>query len=380
MKIAVATTTRADWGLLLPLLRELRNRGHEPQIIAGNMHLLPEFGNTIDEILQYGFEPAAVVPAKGTPAKTLAATVEGFSAALEKIAPEALVVLGDRYETLGAASAALLAGVPIVHIAGGSVSEGAIDDSIRNAITKLASLHLVETDMSRQRVIQMGEDPSTVITVGAAGVWNALNIPLMTRSELSGSLSFVLPETFIVATLHPTTRSTVPPSAQMKNFIEGLEQSLKEFPGLGVIFTYPNNDSDPEPLIAQIREFGVRHPGRVCIVPSLGVRRYLSAVALSAGVVGNSSSGIVETASLGVPTLNVGSRQNGREAPPSVINCPDTPHGIALGMHRLLSPSTQEHARLKMNPYFRADSPRLMADAILKFDFHPFPSKKFYSL
>lgn len=378
--IAVATTTRADWGLLLPLLRELRQRGHEPAIIAANMHLLPEYGNTIDEIRASGFEPVAKVPAKGDPARTLSATIEGFTEALRKIKPKALVLLGDRFETLGAASAALLAGVPIVHIAGGTISEGAIDDSIRHAITKLASLHLVETEQCRHRVIQMGEDPTTVFTVGAAGVWNALNVDRMSREELSKSLNFVLPDRFIVATLHPCTRSEIPAVEQMENFIKGLEQSLKEFPGLGIIFTYPNNDSDPKPLIEQIKTFAARHPGQVLAVPSLGMRRYLSAVALSVGVVGNSSSGIVETASLGVPTLNVGLRQEGREAPPSVLNTPATPLGVSIGIQSLMRPSTQEQARLKFNPYYRNGTPKLMADAIMKFDFHAYPRKKFYNL
>ncbi|MBD5227271.1 MAG: UDP-N-acetylglucosamine 2-epimerase (hydrolyzing) [Bacteroides sp.] len=378
--IAVATTTRADWGLLLPLLRELRERGHEPAVIAANMHLLPEYGNTIDEIRASGFEPVAKVPAKSDPARTLSTTIEGFTDVLRNLKPDALVLLGDRFETLGAASAALLAGVPIVHIAGGTISEGAIDDSIRHAITKLSSLHLVETEQCRHRVIQMGEDPSTVFTVGAAGVWNALNTKLMTREELAKSLGWVIPENFIVATLHPCTRSATPAPEQMENFIKGLEQSLKEFPGMGIIFTFPNNDSDPKPLIEQIKAFASRHPGQVLAVPSLGMHRYLSAVALSKGVVGNSSSGIVETASLGVPTLNVGVRQEGREAPPSVLNTPATPLGVSIGIQSMMRPVTQEQARLKFNPYFRHGTPKLMADAILKFDFHAYPRKKFYNL
>lgn len=378
--IAVATTSRADWGLLLPLLRELRKRGQEPAVIAANMHLLPEYGNTIEEIRSSGFEPVALVPAKSDPSRTLSTTIEGFTDALRKIKPKALVLLGDRFETLGAASAALLAGVPIVHIAGGTISEGAIDDSVRHAITKMASLHLVETEQCRHRVIQMGEDPSTVFTVGAAGVWNALNVPLMSRKELAESLGVILPERFLVATLHPTTRCATPPADQMARFLEGLEQALREHPGLGIIITYPNNDSDPRPLIDQIKAFAARHPGQVIAVPSLGMRRYLSAVALSEGVVGNSSSGIVETASLGVPTLNVGERQQGREAPPSVINTPATPLGVSIGIQSLLRPSTQEQARLKFNPYYRNGTPVLMADAIEKFTFEPYPRKQFYNL
>lgn len=197
MKICIATSTRADWGLLSPLAAELRRRpGVELQILATNMHLMPEYGMTVDEIERQGFVVSARVPmplegqGEAARVRAMAACMDGTAQALRRLAPDMLVILGDRYEMLAIASAATVMTIPIAHIAGGEVSEGAIDDNIRHAITKLSALHFTATEPYRRRVIQMGEDPARVVNAGALGVWNILNQPLMTLPELEANLGF----------------------------------------------------------------------------------------------------------------------------------------------------------------------------------------------
>ena len=246
MKIAIATSTRADWGLLLPLARELASRDHDISVLATGMHLMPSLGHTVDEIAACGFDPLRI-HAEGDMAHSAAAALTGFAGALSSLQPDCLVLLGDRFEMLGVAAAALSLGIPIAHIAGGTASEGALDDSVRHAITKMASLHLVETDLCRRRVVQMGEDPAKILTCGAPGVWNALNVPLMSRAELEGSLGASLPPHFFVATLHPATLEAASPLKRMQDFLDGIGDFMLSNPDYGVILTYPNNDVDPAP-------------------------------------------------------------------------------------------------------------------------------------
>ncbi len=312
MKICIATSTRADWGLLSPLAAELRRRpGVELQILATNMHLMPEYGMTVDEIERQGFVVSARVPmplegqGEAARVRAMAECMDGTAQALRRLAPDMLVILGDRYEMLAIASAATVMTIPIAHIAGGEVSEGAIDDNIRHAITKLSALHFTATEPYRRRVIQMGEDPARVVNAGALGVWNILNQPLMTLPELEANLGFKFaPGRTVVATFHPVTRAN--------ESIGPMLDALDAIPGLRAIITYPNNDAGSEPIIERIRAFAAERPDSILVVKSLGMIRYLSAVRYAAAVVGNSSSGIVEVPSLGVPTVDIGTRQIGR--------------------------------------------------------------------
>lgn len=373
MRIAVATSTRADWGLLSPLAEELRQRGHQVEVMATNMHLDARCGMTVTEIEADGFSPVRI-PASGTPAEVAADVLRGFGNYFATNNFDAIIILGDRYEMLSAASAALLAGIPIVHIAGGAVSEGAFDDGFRHAITKLSMLHLAETDEYAARIIHMGEDPQRVITTGAIGIHNILNTKLLSREELDSSLNFTLGENAILVTLHAATLSPLPAEEQMGNLIAALEY----FTELRIIFSYPNNDVDPAPLISQIERLAVAHPDRVLAIPSLGRLRYLSALQYVKAVVGNSSSGLVEVPSMHIPTLDIGCRQNGRLHGPSVVRCGETVEEIREGIERVLSPEQQEIARTAYNPYARPETLRRMADAIEYFNFTPYPVKKFY--
>ncbi len=363
--IAIATSTRADWGLLSPLVEEMKRRGIEYRVLASNMHLIPKMGMTIEDIRKTVDNPIELPTAASNISETLAKSTQMYGEWFATNHPDAVVILGDRYEMLGVASAATINGIPIIHIAGGTVSEGAMDNAIRNAISQLASLHLTETEKCADRLEKMGVNREDIVVTGAIGVWNALNVPLMTRDELEESLERKLPEKFFVGTLHAATLDTMTPEKQMEEFLAGIEAYMEVRPGYGAILTYPNNDTDPAPLIAQLRDFEESHPESIIVVPSLGMRRYLSAVALSEGAIGNSSSGIVEVASLGVPTLDVGIRQNGRERAVSVIHCDATRGAVLTALSVITTKMIKEIAAKKSNPYFQPNTPAVMADAIL---------------
>ena len=362
--IAIATSTRADWGLLTPLAATLAAGGADIRILASNMHLMPEMGMTVEEIEAAGYAPVRLATAGVDPTATFADTALAYGRWFADHRPRCVVILGDRYEMLAVASAAMLNAVPVVHIAGGTVSEGAIDNAVRNAITQLSSLHLAETELCARRLLAMGIAEDRVVVTGALGVWNALNVPLLTADQLWESLGKRLPDKFFVATLHAATLADVTPSRQMEEFLAGLDSFFVERDDFGVILTYPNNDTDPAPLIARLKEFAALHEARTVLVPSLGMRRYLSAVSLSQGVVGNSSSGVVEVASLGVPTLDIGIRQQGRERAASVFHCGWTRSEILEGLRRITSLEARAIAATRSNPYARPDTPRLMAAAI----------------
>lgn len=381
-KIAIVTGTRADWGLLSPVARALAARGDcDVQIVATNMHLDRRRGYTIDEIRADGFDIAATV-AMNTGGETAAECVfamgecmRGMAVALQHLQPDIAVILGDRYEMLAAASAAAVMRIPIVHIAGGEVSEGAFDDNIRHAITKLSALHLTATEPYRQRVIQMGEHPDRVINTGALGVHNILATRLMSERELEDSLGFkLLPGTLLV-TFHPATMDTVSADIRFGQLLTALART-----GAPVLFTYPNNDPEGQRLIDMIENFVAGHPGQTHAVPSLGRTRYLSALQFVAAVVGNSSSGIVEVPSMHIPTVDIGIRQRGRIAAGSVIHCGDSANDIAAAIDRAISPQAREAARVTVNPYYRPDTLRLVTEAIAGTPLHTLSHKQFHDL
>ncbi len=372
---AIATSTRADWGLLSPLAKSLRDYGFDITVIATNMHLLEETGMTVREIEADGFDPVRV-PVSGRPDEIAAGVLTGFSDVFSASGFDAVIILGDRYEMVSAAMAAVLARIPIVHIAGGAVSYGAFDDCFRHAITKMAALHLTETDEYRRRIIQMGEHPSTVVTTGAIGVHNILNIPLMSREELEQSLGFELGDNTLLVTMHAATLSSLSPSKQL----DALLRALHSVPDRRILFTYPNNDTDISKMVALIEGYAMLHPDRVHVVPSLGRVRYLSALQYVEAVVGNSSSGLVEVPSAGIPTLDIGHRQDGRAHGPSVVRCGETAEEIEEGLRKALSPEQKAIATRRENPYAKPDTLRLMTKAIAEADLSPRMQKKFYDL
>lgn len=368
--VCIATGTRADWGLLRPVAEGLRDGGRvDTAILATNMHLSERYGHTADEITAAGFEIAARVPMRDETdteagrARAMAECLAGTADALERLRPDAIVILGDRYEMLAVASAAQLMRVPIVHIAGGEVSLGAVDDSIRHAITKLASLHLTATEDYRRRVIQMGEQPGRVINTGAIGVWNLGNRPLMSRDALEADLGIAPGRPFAVATFHPATLDPADPADRCRAMLDALDR----FPELHVVLTYPNNDARSAGIIAAIEAWAAARPDRVSLRKSLGMTRYLSAITHAAAVVGNSSSGLVEVPSAGTPTVDIGVRQKGRTAGPSVIHCGDSADVIAAAVARALSPEMQALAARRENPYGRPGTRDAMVEAVTAF-------------
>ncbi len=369
MVLAIATGTRADWGLLSPLATELRNNGFQLRIWATNMHANPSFGNSLDEIAADGFQPQLIGRYEGEADKILASNIVDFGKAMDKDKPNTIIILGDRIEMLGVASAAMLRDLPIIHIAGGTVSEGAVDNVIRDSITRMASLHLTETEGTASRLHSIGVPGERVHICGGLGIYNALNRKLMTRVELSENLDFDLGKRLLVGTLHAATRPVEgeEPLQAMHSMLAALGDWLQEDSGNRIILTWPNNDVDPTPQIEALEDFKAHFPVQVKVVPSLGALRYLSAVKLSCGVVGNSSSGLVEVPSLGVPTLDIGSRQKGRECGPSVIHCAPDKDSITRGLKHILSPDFQAFAKTAPNPYARPETPRLMVEAISDF-------------
>lgn len=383
MKLCFATSTRADWGLLSPVARAMSAEPDvQVQILATNMHLMAEYGHSADEITADGFAIDAAVPmelkgeGEAARVRAMAQCMAGTADALERLRPDALVVLGDRYEMLAVASAAAVMRVPVIHIAGGEVSQGAVDDDIRHAITKLSALHLTATEPYRRRVVQMGEEPGRVVNTGAIGVWNIMNRPLMSRAELEASLGFGLDGPLAVVTYHPATLGDADPAACFAELLAALD----EHPELRCIITYPNNDAGADGLIPLIRAYAEARPGRVLAVPSLGARRYLSVLQYAAVVVGNSSSGIVEVPSTGTVTVDVGIRQQGRLCGPSVLHCGEGRAAISEAIGRALSPEMQAVAARRDNPYARPDTLRVMTDAIGAFLRDMPPHKHFYDL
>lgn len=382
-KVCIITGTRAEWGLLSGVARNLLSRPDtELQIVATNMHLDPAYGMTLNEITSGGFRVdsrVAMPRTDGTPTSTvraMAACMAGMAGALEELAPDVAVILGDRTEMLAAASACAVCGVPIVHLHGGEATEGAIDDAMRHAITKLSALHLTSTEDYRKRVIQMGEDPSHVINAGALGVHNALSVEPMTKEELEKSIGFALDRRTILVTFHPATLDPGDPADHFASLLSAIDSTE----GVRVLFTYPNNDSRGHRLIAMIGKYVSAHPGTAAAVPSLGMRRYLSALRHVGAVVGNSSSGIIEVPSLGIPTVDIGMRQRGRTAAESVIHCGDSAGEIAAAIDLALSDEMQQKAKSVANPYYNPDTLRIVTDAIALTPLEELRVKKFHDI
>lgn len=373
-KIAIVTSTRADWGLLHPLVKQLEDDGHRPLIIATYAHLFPEMGDTIQELVEDGYPPTMSVPTRRKADEAVADAVTGFTKAFRFLKPSLVVILGDRLEMMGVATAALLSGIPIAHIAGGTVSEGAFDDSIRNAISQMATLHFPETEKGRKRLILMGAKPEYTVSAGALGVFNSLAVEHIPLNELEAFLDFKLGPQYLLGTFHPATRaagcpkdSAMDPIQQMKIWIEGLKQALTENPDLKMLLTFPNTDTDATPLLSLLFTFEAAFRERVKVVSSLGRVRYLNAARHAAVVAGNSSSGIVEIPSVEVPVIDVGTRQQGRQRSKAVIHCNLDAAEIAHAISQALTPDARQHARKYPNPYYKADTPKIMAEGILKF-------------
>ena len=379
-KICVVTGSRAEYGLLSGLMRAIKeDSGLELQVIATNMHLSPEFGLTYRNIEEDGFfinkkvEMLLSSDTANATAKSVGLGFIGFADAYEDLKPDMIVVLGDRYEIISAVSTALFYKIPVAHLHGGEITEGAYDDCIRHSITKMSHLHFTSTEEYRQRVIQLGEDPNRVFNVGAPGIENIKKVPLMSKEELEASLDgFIFGDKALLVTYHPVTLENSTAEEQIKNLLDALE----EYPEYKVIFTLPNSDTDGRVIIKLINEYVAKHSDRAVAHPSLGLRRYLSALQFVKAVVGNSSSGIIEVPSFGIPTLNIGDRQRGRLAADSVVNCGTSKEDIMAGLEQVLN---AEHKEIH-NPYEGKNTTADILQVLKTYPLDGLIQKSFYNL
>lgn len=351
-RIAVLTATRAEYGILRPLIERIyADRDLELSLLVTGAHLSAEFGNTYQEILDDGFPIAVKIPILETGdsaaavSKTMANALGAFGGYFEENRADMLVVLGDRYETIAVCLAAMNARIPIAHLHGGEITEGAVDDAIRHAITKLSYLHFPSTQAYAERIIQLGESPDRVFPVGAMGVENIKKVPLLSREELEASIGFSLEDAYAVVTFHPVTLEDGSAESQFR----ALSDALDDF-DMRYIITKANADAGGRIINRMIDQYAQTHDN-VYAASSLGMRRYLSAVKYSTMVIGNSSSGIIEAPSFQVPTVNIGDRQRGRTAAASVIHCKADREEIRKAMEEAAVMKRRLEKEPVQNPY-----------------------------
>ncbi len=382
-RICVVTGTRAEYGLLRPLLCRIKaDTGLELCLIVTGMHLSPAFGLTFQEIEQDGFtayernEMLLSSDTKNGVAKSAGLGMIGFSDIYARVRPDMVVLLGDRYEIFSAAAAAMLHTIPIAHIHGGEVTEGAVDESIRHAITKMSTLHFTATERYRQRVIQMGEQPDRVYCVGALGIENSKTQKLLDREQLEESIGFSLDRSFVLVTFHPATWEKTSAIVQFDNLLKALSALPYR-----VIFTKANADAQGYVINKMIDEYTKARSEDTAVFTSLGMIRYLSALRLCRMVIGNSSSGIIEAPSFHVPTVNIGTRQQGRVKAVSVIDCGNSTEEILAAVRQAEDMYRQGQLESCVNPYEGKQTSREIYEKIVTYvECNGGVAKRFYDL
>ena len=366
-KICVVTGTRAEYGLLHRLLLILKNDPQiELQLVVTGSHLSPSHGMTVNEIENDGFVPVAKLSvdlsddSKLATVKATADVTSQIAETLSSLAPDVVVLLGDRYEILATAQAALILGIPVAHIHGGEITSGAFDDSIRHAITKMSSLHFVAAEEYARRVMQLGEQPSSVFNVGSLGVENVLASKLLSKSDLSKALNVELESPILLVTYHPTTRSTLSETEEIDQVLSALEN----FSYCTIVFTGVNADPGNAEVSTQIAKFVQRDTRLRSLHASLGQNNYLSLLNLCDVVIGNSSSGIIEAPAFGKPTVNIGNRQDGRLRADSIIDVSVTKQEIQTAIETALSPTWRERCAKTVSSYKSSNTAQLIADTL----------------
>lgn len=367
-KVTIFTGSRSEYGLLKWLIQDIHNDNDlNLQLMVSGSHLSIEFGRTIDEIKHDGFRINEKVEmllssdtAVGT-AKSLGLGVIGYADALKRLSPDIIIILGDRFEALAVAQTAMILRIPILHIHGGEITEGAYDDSIRHAITKMSTYHATSSNEHKKRVIQLGEDPKRVFNVGALGLECLKRDKFLSLTELSKSLNFKLQKPFLIFTYHSETLISNRSLIGCANALKALDY----FQDLQVLITYPNQDDGGRKIINLLKDYQNKNTDRVAIFKSLGQLRYLSALRHSAGIIGNSSSGIIEAPSLKIPTINIGNRQKGRLAAKSVTHVKQNVQAIKNAIKDIL-----DNGQFKnfSNPYSSGSSSRKIISIIKKAD------------
>jgi UDP-hydrolysing UDP-N-acetyl-D-glucosamine 2-epimerase len=365
-RIAVFTSTRAEYGLLSPLMREIVSRSRLTlQVIVSGTHLSPQHGMTYREIEADGFSIDAKVDtllsgdSPVASSKAAALTMMGIAEALDRLRPDALVLLGDRYELLAAAQASVLSRVPIAHVHGGETTEGAIDELIRHAITKLAHLHFPAAESYAQRLRQMGESHERIWTVGAPALDNIAALDIVPREELERYIGLELKRPSFLVTYHPVTTREDSGLRAMQSLLTALDEC-----NATVVVTGTNADPGASAIRHALERFAAQRRGRVALVESLGARRYLSLMSQVDAVVGNSSSGLLEAPAVGVASVDIGSRQRGRLRAPSVIHCDEDADAIRAALAMSLSIEHRELSARRETPYGRPGAARRIVDVL----------------
>ena len=368
--VTVVTGTRADYGLLRELLFRLRdNDSIKLDLVVTGSHLSNLFGSTREEIIKDGFSEHTCIPlpieddTKSGMARTTGVAVEKFADYFAEKVPDVVVVLGDRYEIFSAVIAAHFQGIPVAHISGGDVTEGAIDDSIRHSITKMSQIHFPGCEQSKNRIIQMGEQPNTVFNVGELGVENCIKMNLMSREELEESVQWkYISDSYAIVTFHPVTLEDNTGLQQVNELI----RAMNEISELSFIITMANADAGGRAINDLWISEGKKHDNWL-VVSSLGVKRYLSAMKYSKMVIGNSSSGIVEAPAMGVPTINIGDRQKGRMMASSVLSCPAICDEIVTSVRNALDGEFISSIKDVISPFGDGNTSMLIEKELMSF-------------
>jgi UDP-N-acetylglucosamine 2-epimerase (non-hydrolysing)/GDP/UDP-N,N'-diacetylbacillosamine 2-epimerase (hydrolysing) len=383
-KIAVFTGSRAEYGLLYWVIKGIsESKDAELQLMVGGMHLSPEFGKTVSQIDSDGFIIKDKIEflissdsAVGI-SKSIGLAIISACEAFERNKPDILVILGDRFESMAIAQAAMVARIPIAHIHGGETTEGLIDEAVRHSITKMSHLHFAATESYCKRIIQLGENPEHVFNVGAPGIDNIKKLNLLDRSQLARSLDFNIElDNYMLITYHPVTLNKKGDRESLTNLFNELELH-KDFK---YIITYPNADTHSRGLIEVIEDFKKRHVDRVLLVKSLGQLRYLSSIKHSSVVIGNSSSGLIEVPSFNLPTINIGDRQKGRVAGETVIHCDSSQESIRKSLEIALSSEFRATCSKAINPYGEGRSSEKIVSQLLQVELEGLIWKKFYDI
>lgn len=381
-KICVVTGTRAEYGLLYWLLKEIEaDKELELQLIATGMHLSPEFGLTYKEIekefkINKKIEMLLSSDTSVGISKSMGLAQISFAESYDELKPDVVVVLGDRYEIFSATSAAMIARIPIAHIHGGETTEGAFDESIRHSITKMSHLHFTATNEYKNRVIQLGEDPSRVFNVGGMGIENIKRLKLLSKDEFEKSIEFKLNIKNILVTFHPVTLENSTAQEQFKELLDAIDE-LKD---TNIIFTKANSDTDGRVINQMIDEYVTKNSHKSIVFTSLGQLRYLSALQYVDAVVGNSSSGLAEAPSFKIGTINIGDRQKGRIKASSVIDCEPNKDSILKSFEKLYSKEFQETLKTTINPYGNGCASKKIVEILKSVDLENILKKSFYDL
>ena len=379
-KICVVTGTRAEYGILFQLLKGLKKEKlFDLKLIVTGMHLSPEFGLTYKEIIKDGFKidkKIEMIVSGDTPSdisKSVGIGFIGFSEAYKDIKPDLIIVLGDRYELLAASYTANIFGIPICHIHGGESTEGLIDEATRHSITKMSQLHMVANKVYFKRVEQLGEQKNRIFLVGGLGIDNIKKFKFLKKNILEKELGFKFGKKNLLVTFHPVTLEKNTTEVHFKNLLD----ALNSFSEIKVIFTKPNSDTYGRKIIYMIDEYVKNNPDRACSFVSLGQMRYLSTLKYIDGVVGNSSSGLLEVPTFKKGTINIGNRQKNRLKATSVIDCKPNKMEIINSIKKIYSKSFKERIRNTVNPYGNGGASNKVIKILKKINYENLLLKKF---